>query len=83
MGTDGGLEWNSGWGRRGETGCENGSVGVGNDQISLTKESNPGINLKYTAPVAQLDRAPGFEPVGRRFESCRARHVCCFRFVGL
>jgi hypothetical protein len=27
------------------------------------------------APVAQLDRAPGFEPVGRRFESCRARHV--------
>jgi hypothetical protein len=25
------------------------------------------------APVAQLDRAPGFEPVGRRFESCRAR----------
>ena len=24
------------------------------------------------APVAQLDRAPGFEPVGRRFESCRA-----------
>ena len=27
------------------------------------------------APVAQLDRAPGFEPVGRRFESCRARHT--------
>jgi hypothetical protein len=27
------------------------------------------------APVAQLDRAPGFEPVGRRFESCRARHA--------
>jgi hypothetical protein len=24
------------------------------------------------APVAQLERAPGFEPVGRRFESCRA-----------
>ena len=24
------------------------------------------------APVAQLDRATGFEPVGRRFESCRA-----------
>ena len=29
------------------------------------------------APVAQLDRAPGFEPVGRRFESCRARHSHC------
>ena len=25
-----------------------------------------------TAPVAQLDRAPDFESVGRRFESCRA-----------
>jgi hypothetical protein len=24
------------------------------------------------APVAQLDRAPGYEPVGRRFESFRA-----------
>ena len=29
----------------------------------------------WLAPVAQLDRAPGFEPVGRRFESCRARHA--------
>jgi hypothetical protein len=29
--------------------------------------------LRFFAPVAQLDRAPGFEPVGRRFESCRAR----------
>ena len=27
------------------------------------------------APVAQLDRAPGFEPGGRRFESVRARHI--------
>ena len=26
------------------------------------------------APVAQLDRAPGYEPVGRRFESFRAHH---------
>ncbi len=24
------------------------------------------------APVAQLDRAPDFESVGRRFESCQA-----------
>ena len=28
-----------------------------------------------SAPVAQLDRAPDFESVGRRFESCRARHL--------
>src|SRR5690349_12536599 len=27
------------------------------------------------APVAQLDRAPGFEPGGREFESLRARQV--------
>ena len=27
------------------------------------------------APVAQLDRAPDFESVGRRFESCRARQL--------
>jgi hypothetical protein len=27
----------------------------------------------HSAPVAQLDRAPGFEPVGREFESLRAR----------
>ena len=28
----------------------------------------------HRAPVAQLDRVPGFEPGGRRFESFRARH---------
>ena len=27
------------------------------------------------APVAQLDRVPGYEPGGRRFESFRARHA--------
>lgn len=26
------------------------------------------------APLAQLDRVAGFEPVGREFESLRARH---------
>jgi hypothetical protein len=35
------------------------------------------------APVAQLDRAPGFEPVGRRFESCRARHSYIVSSVGV
>ena len=28
-----------------------------------------------SAPVAQLDRVPGYEPGGRRFESFRARHL--------
>ena len=33
------------------------------------------MTLQYLfAPVAQLDRAPAFEAVGRRFEPCRARH---------
>ena len=40
----------------------------------LTKAGAAATNLPSFAPVAQLDRAPGFEPVGRRFESCRARH---------
>jgi hypothetical protein len=31
--------------------------------------------MRNRAPVAQLDRAPDFESVGRRFESCRARHL--------
>ena len=30
------------------------------------------------APVAQLDRASGYEPEGREFESPRARHSSVF-----
>ena len=30
--------------------------------------------IDMRAPVAQVDRAAGFEPVGREFESLRARH---------
>ena len=33
-------------------------------------------NESYSsAPVAQLDRVPGYEPGGREFESHRARHM--------
>ena len=32
--------------------------------------------MTLSAPLAQLDRAAGFEPVGREFESLRARQ--CF-----
>ncbi len=37
----------------------------------------PGMACKdfLIAPVAQLDRVPGYEPGGRRFESFRARHI--------
>jgi hypothetical protein len=40
----------------------------------------PGVDVTHRvdAPVAQLDRASGFEPEGREFESLRARH---FLFV--
>jgi hypothetical protein len=31
------------------------------------------VNFSF-APVAQLDRAPGYEPGGREFESLRAHH---------
>src|SRR5258705_5810348 len=50
----------------------------GHEQRSLwgsgaENASNPHGMISVRAPVAQLDRAPDFESVGRRFESCRAR----------
>ena len=33
------------------------------------------------APLAQLDRASGYEPGGRRFESCRARDLSSVGFA--
>ena len=32
------------------------------------------VICQFFAPVAQLDRVPGYEPGGRGFESCRARY---------
>ena len=29
--------------------------------------------------ISSVDRVPGYEPVGRRFESCMARHLFLFR----
>ena len=40
----------------------------------LGKLRQSGFRLKACAPVAQLDRATGYEPVGRRFDSFRAHH---------
>ena len=41
-----------------------------------------GYRLQPLAPIAQLDRVPGFEPGGREFESLWARqfnkHLCGF-----
>ena len=38
------------------------------------RADGPLISVSTHAPLAQLDRASGYEPGGRRFESCRARH---------
>ncbi len=37
--------------------------------------SNPSLSATPPAPVAQLDRVPGYELGGREFESLRARHL--------
>ena len=41
----------------------------GNDSIFTFKAN------QYLARVAQLDRVPGYEPGGRRFESFHAHHI--------
>ena len=33
------------------------------------------VDNKFCACVAQLDRVPGYEPGGRRFESFHTRHI--------
>jgi hypothetical protein len=39
---------------------------------------HPGSEVKhFSAPVAQLDRVPGYELGGREFESLRAHHFIC------
>src|SRR5690242_12506645 len=38
-------------------------------------------NQFHRAPVAQLDRVPGYELGGREFESLRARHLHCKAWV--
>ena len=42
---------------------------------SLWKIALSLYNAPSHAPVAQLDRVPGYEPGGRAFESLRARHI--------
>ena len=34
----------------------------------------PDSKILFVGPVAQLDRANGYEPLGREFESLRAHH---------
>src|SRR5258707_1253056 len=52
-------------------GCERGE---GHEQgLSWRVSPENRYNSHSLAPVAQMDRVPGYEPGGRGFESCRAR----------
>ncbi len=44
------------------------------DIIAVSRASGGACCHPPRAPLAQLDRASGYEPGGRKFESCRARH---------
>ena len=62
---------------RGESACDAAPCGLGAAVARLSYAAKFGILeelLLRRAPVAQLDRAAGYEPVGRRFESFRAHH---------
>ena len=61
--------------------CSTGVPSGGRDQPSLfcSDRSRSQQAEQRWAPVAQLDRAPAFEAVGRRFEPCRARHKLILR----
>jgi hypothetical protein len=41
----------------------------------VDKEKKRHIICRLNAPIAQLDRAPGYELGGREFESLWARHI--------
>src|SRR5690606_1502673 len=53
-------------------------VGCAPPKAALRRGRPPRLAGPYAfshgAPVAQLDRVPGYEPGGREFESLRARH---------
>ena len=46
-----------------------------------SSSSNAAVVSVFFAPVAQLDRAPGYEPGGREFESLRAHQISFVRSV--
>ena len=54
------------------------SVLATGERVSYTRQEFQGCRtiLQFTsAPVAQMDRATGFEPVGRGFDSLRAHQT--------
>jgi hypothetical protein len=57
--------------RMSSLGAEDFPQGLRSDQ-GVTTMGHIGV---CDAPVAQLDRVPGYEPGGREFESLQARHL--------
>ena len=47
----------------------------------MDEQRSPMLIFLNRAPVAQLDRASGYEPEGREFESPRARHFLFFALL--
>jgi hypothetical protein len=60
-----------------DRGREDGDSGFGYNRFSSLQ--------LLVAPLAQLDRASGYEPEGREFESLRAHHLrqCLAHFNGI
>src|ERR1700731_615636 len=46
--------------------------------MTLSLLANEIVKFISCGPVAQLDRANGYEPLGREFESLRAHHIRSF-----
>ena len=42
--------------------------------LQIARDNNSSDRVSVSAPLAQLDRASGYEPEGREFESLRAHH---------
>ena len=43
--------------------------------------SSPTWGTNFYASVAHLDRAPGYEPGGGKFESFQTHHLFCTKFM--
>ena len=43
--------------------------------LQIARDKISSYRVYVSAPVAQLDRASGYEPEGREFESLRAHHL--------
>src|ERR1700722_8691759 len=70
------------WEKQGLRALRHCDTSRGSRKSALTLLNSPpvcrnlfGPHLHIGAPVAQLDRAFGYEPKGRKFDSCRAHHL--------